>query len=212
MLHDYSSLKRFLAVDFGVEPEDFPEGEHPEWLKEETERLRSFVLLLIELAAARAWSQSMFAQCSPNNFAGVLHTDRPRARQLFQNQKLLWESVLKAEQCVKHNKLAKNVAMVVSERLAEVAWNQMQLAREVYVLCCQNSWDADVTGIQQAARDLFGGPWNTKYDLEDTFAHLASINRTYSQATPMNKPLSIYLGGLNYWGLTVFIKFEYNII
>ena len=179
----------FLSVDAGITPEDMLND--CAWLDEETERLKSFVSLLVELASSRAWSQSQFVNCAPNNFACVLHRDREIAQQFFNHHKSIWQAVLLAEQCLVHKKLKANVAAIVQERLNDVAWNRLQLARETYVFCCQKQFNADSLEVQETAAELFGVPWNTKYDLEDCFAHLASVNRTHSQATPMNRLLSL---------------------
>lgn len=161
-----------------------------DWLRDECQRLEAYVTMLIELASSRAWSQSFFVNCAPNNFVGILHEDRTIAKQLLEFQKRVWDAVLHAEQLVKHpQKIKKDVQLELKARLADVCWNQMQLAREIHVECCRSQWNSEDTSLRDAARDLHGGPCNTKLDLEDCFAHLSSVGKTSSKSTPMNKSL-----------------------
>ena len=186
-LHKTEDLGRFLTIDAGFQQEQ--EGDLPEWLSMETDRLESFLVLLVELASARTWSQMQYTNCFPHCFAGVLHDHKPTAKQLLAHQKKVFEAILTAEPIVSgQEKVAKDIQKQVLARMHDICWNQLQLAREIYVECARADFQVDDKNIQLLARRIFGNPYNTKFDLEDAFAHLTSIAKLSSLATPMSKP------------------------
>ena len=163
------------------------------WLADEKRRLTDFFTLLIELASARAWSQIQFATCQPNGLAACLNPNRAIGQQMIDWSKRIWKAVLAAESLVETNKLPNTVKKELKKILLyDVCWNQLQIARECYLICEKASWDANHPDIQRMAKQMFGGPANTKYTLEDLFAHLTSVGKLSSLATPMNKPLGTY--------------------
>lgn len=160
-----------------------------QWLRDETELLESYVSLLVELASARSWSQMVFTNNLPLAFAGVFHEDPRSAAQLLQYQKRIWEAVLKAETMASDTTVPKRIREELKERLYDVSWNQLQVSREIYVQCAKSNWEVGDPKIKELSRMCFGGPCNTKADLEDLFAHLASIAKMSTLATPMSKCL-----------------------
>lgn len=161
------------------------------WQLEEQKRLTSFFDLLVELASARAWSQILFSTLVPNSLSGVLSMNAAARKTALKYLKETWDAVLAAEDFVQRkDKANAALRMQVKGKLAELAWNQLQLAREIYAVCALDDWKADGPNVQAMARALFQGPANTKYDLEDAFAHLASVSKTTTQSTAMNKRLA----------------------
>lgn len=194
-----------VSGDFLDLGENDLDQEIPAWIQEETERLQTYVRLLVELASARSWSQIMFVNCCPNNFVGVLHEDPRVAEQLSNHQKSIWEGVLLAEQHVhdKALKTPKDVAQELKLRLEDVCWHELQLGREIYITCAAANWRKDHPSVVELAQRIFSVPWNTKFDLEDLFAHLASLSKMTSLATAMSKCFDsnhqinyVLLGGL----------------
>ena len=106
------------------------------------------------------------------------------------HQKRVFEAILTAEPIAfGREKVAKDIQKQVVARMEDICWNQLQLAREIFVECARADFQVDDKNIQLLARRIFGNPYNTKYDLEDAFAHLTSIAKLSSLATPMSKPL-----------------------
>ena len=164
---------------------------HP-WVAEEKERLTDFWMLLVELASSRCWSQMVFVNVPPYSLAAVLHTDRQVGQQILTHQKLMWESILQAEALVyqQNPKVSKAVMTEVNQRLLDISLHSFQIAREVFILCQQCNWDVGEEGIQTMAHRLFGGHCETKYTLEDLFAHLASVQKASHPTRPLNKCLA----------------------
>ena len=188
-LHDVSQLGNFISVDMTGDTSAVEELKEP-WLIDEKQRLTNFFSLLVECASARAWSQMMFTNCLPNSFAAAKHDHAPTAGRLLQNIQRVWESVLLAESIVVGKRDATmEVKKGVKERLNDICWNQLQLSREIYVECARANWNVHDAKVQLLADRLYGSPYNTKYDLEDAFAHLTSVGKMTSLATGMNKSL-----------------------
>ena len=192
-LHQPEALEKFISVDVRGDLSDPGENdmdqEPPPWIQEETERLQTYVRLLVELASARSWSQFMFVNCCPNNLVGLLHEDPRVAQQLSNYQKSIWEGVLLAERYV-HDKslnIPKDLAKELNLRLEDVTWHELQLSREVFIICSAAGWDCTDPKVVELAKRIFSVPWNTKFDLEDLFAHLSSLSSMSSLATAMGK-------------------------
>ena len=197
-LHSPDALQTFITVGVGGGDPAENDEEPAAWIQDETSRLEIFVRLLIELASARAWSQMMYTNCQPNSFVGILHPQQTLAKQLFTHQHGVWEGVLHAEKCL-HDpdlspKIGKDIKKELEKRLDDVCWHELQLAREIFIVCASCDWDISNHDVLQLARRIFGVPWNTKFDLEDLFAHLASVSKMTSLATAMGKPLALNNG------------------
>ena len=204
-LHSPDDLRHFITVDLGgQDPEPDGVGFESPWIKEETSRLESFSRLLIELASARSWSQMMYTNNSPNCFVGVLHPTL--GQQLLNHQKSLWEAILLAERFVHDpsQKIEKHIKRELEKRLEDVCWHELQLAREVFITCASSEWDASNPTVVALAQRIFGVPVNTKFDLEDLFAHLTSVSKMSSLATPMSKHLDFRGIGL---AVDIFLSF-----
>lgn len=183
-IHDSEALGTFLTVDIIGDP--VMEAQEP-WLVEEVERLNNFTYLLVELASARAWSQIGFTNIMPFPFAAALHETPQVAEQLLRNTQEIWTAILQAERYVDDPEKPKALRDAVKKRLSDLCWNRMQLSREAYVTFAKGNWDPNEKNIKEFTMRLFGGQANTKYDLEDLFAHLVSVSKMSSQATAMGK-------------------------
>lgn len=160
----------------------------PEWFSDEKERLNEAFLVASEIAADRSWNQMLFATCLPSTFAGILLDDALKAQRHLQFIHTVWDAVLKAEDMVLSADATKRSFM--TDLLSDVAWNQMQICREIYVMGCQCQWQLTFGNddiLRSLAMYMHGCPCKKKFDLEDAFAHLASVSKMTSLATPMNK-------------------------
>lgn len=190
-IHDADAISKFITLG-DINDSDMTSNPTDTWVLEEKERLGDFWTLLIELASSRCWSQMVFVNVPPYSLAAVLHTDRQVGQQLLTHQKVMWEAILQAEALVYQQKpnVPKAVMTEVNQRLLDVSLNSFQIAREVCVLCQQCNWDVGEEGIQIMAHQLFGGHCETKYTLEDLFAHLASVQKASHPTRPLNKCLA----------------------
>ena len=192
--HDHAMIKQFTTGDFStVSGDDIkPVDELEPWMQDEVDRIKNFFELLIELASSRAWSQMMFVSCFPYGLAAVLHEDRKVADQMLSHQKAGFQAILRAEDVVinGHEKVTPINKAELVNRLSDISFQNFQLSRELYQFCEQCDWDSQHPELRQMMRLLFGGPCETKYNLEDLFAHLASASKMSSQATAMNKSLT----------------------
>lgn len=186
-LHSEEVLRQFLSIDVVGDPYEHMDNEP--WLLDETELLNNYVCLLVELASARSWSQIMFTNNMPLAFAGASHSSPAVADQLLKHQRRIWESILKAETAVSDPSISRSIRTELKKRLEDISWNQLQVSREVFLQCAKSNWDPSDHNVLQLCHRLFAVPCNTKCDLEDLFAHLVSVAKLSSLATPMSKPL-----------------------
>ena len=190
-IHDPNVVGKFITIEVGS-VDSPPEDEDEPWIAEEIQKIKTYMMLLIELASARSWSQIMYSNCSPNNLASIFHPDQRVAQQLLNLNRTVWTGVLAAEGIVygRDPAVPKDLKAEVRKRLCnDVCWNQLQLAREAFIICDRAGWVVGDPLVQQLGHRMFGVPANTKFDLEDLFAHLASVSKTSSLATPMSKSL-----------------------
>ncbi|CAJ1372311.1 unnamed protein product, partial [Effrenium voratum] len=168
----------------GSIPQDSPIKQEP-WFQEEKKKLNNFWSLVTEHAAARCWSQSFFTMCQPNSVAACLHKDPETAKRALRMQKRIWEAVLAAEKAVDSKTTPGPIKTELEKRLVDISWHRLQISREICAMCEHTGWT--VEAVREQALYLFGGPANTKYDLEDLFAHLQSVARATNLPTAMNK-------------------------
>ena len=211
-------LKSFDAMcdkhaleSFGVTTDGPREAitELDEWHIEEKGKLKTFFTLLTELAAARCWSQVQFSILIPNTLAGVLSEHDGRARGSLSATREVWNAILKAEE---FTKVRGQVALknLVGARLTDLCWNRLQIARESYLVCQKDQWRHTGPNIRELALAMFSGPATTKFDLEDGFAHLSSVAKTTTQATPMNKRLGVsFFINMSIWRFTRWVRWWY---
>ena len=129
--------------------------DHPvaseQWFCDEMSRVQDFWNALIDISAARCWSQMQFSICSPNNLVAALHSDEPTARSALSLQKKVWEAVLQAEQAVKRHDLPKCIRSEINARLQDVAWHNLQCAREAFLVCQSGNWEPKDSEIKTLA-------------------------------------------------------------
>ena len=159
------------------------------WFMDEVAKLQKFWRLLLELASARSWSQVQFTTCQPNAMAVVLLKNTAAAQAGLDAIKLTWDAVISAERAAASDSNVKSATRdALRAVLQDLAWNRLQPARECLLECIRGKWLVTDGGIQKQAESLFSGPANTKWELEDLFAHLASVARATNLPTAMNKP------------------------
>ncbi len=187
-LHDENILRTFLTCDASGSSLALGENDNKEqWLIEESQSLQGYFDMIVELASARAWSQMLFTTCLPHAFVGAGHKSKQVATQLMKHQKRIWEAVLAAEQLLLQRDYPKKPKASLNALMIDLAWNQIHIAREIFVVCSKNNWSVDAREVKEFVQRLFGAPFNTKFDLEDLFAHLASLSKMTTLATPMGK-------------------------
>ena len=196
LIHDSRALQAFnvTASMSATIVQDGDALESESWFLQETEQVATFWKLLVEISSARSWSQIQFTTLQPSALAVVLspdHGPNSFAQQALDQQRDTWLAVVKAERATASNskQLPPNAKNALSSVLQEMAWNRLQIAREAMVEAMSAGFQATDANLQQQARCLFNGPAQTKFDLEDLFAHLASVARSTNLPVAMNKPL-----------------------
>lgn len=169
-------------------------GQHYEVDTTEIELLNKYAVLAIEICSARCWSQSQYTIVLPNVFS-LVHHETPQERQRgIRLVKKIWDAVLKAEEFVYGDgMMAADTKDALKQILKDMAWNNTQVTRELYLVCNQAAWQADHAEVRQLAWYLFSSPANTKHFLEDTFGHLADVVKRFARNFKMSKNLSLYL-------------------
>ena len=77
-----------------------------------------------------------------------------------------------------------------ARKLPKVMWTTRR-GCGVQSLQLSRGWNANHEIIQEVALAMTGCPQNTKYDLEDGFAHLSSLSKLSNLSTAMNKSLEL---------------------
>ena len=189
LIHSSSALQAFnITTCQSAEPIQDSDDERDEpWFKDECVKVEGFWKLLTELASARAWSQVQFQVCQPNALAVVLHGDTVLGQQGLRQQEAVWAAVIAAERAVATGSSSPpTVQESLKHVLQDLGWNR----RECLLVCTGAGWVAGDPEVQTQARCIFSGPAQTKWELEDLFAHLASVARSSNLPTAMNKHLA----------------------
>ena len=189
LAHSPAALRKFGVTVAERSAAPPPDAELPAWVMEDKKTLAEFWELLLELASARAWSQVQFTICQPCSFVSALHRDTALADRSLQEHRRVWEAVLKAERAVAGH-LPPRKKEALTALLHNLAWNRLQLAREVFLVGTEGGWSSRDAQIREQAAVMAKGPTTTKFDLEDLFAHLVHVGRSSNSNTPMNKQLA----------------------
>ena len=164
-----------------------------EWFQQEVQNLMDLWAYLLALASTRTWSEIQHAVLCPQMIACASHTNRQAARAGMDRQRRIWEAVLRAEDVTLNG--AGDVGgadrKALGAMLNDAAFNRLHFARECAVHCKQAGWDPDYEDIKQLNRAMYSKPLNSKFDLEDTFAHLAAVHKLSTKATQFNKNLGL---------------------
>ena len=191
-IHEFRSIASFATLASSYEelgPNDLQE----QWFLNEKQKLAEYWELLCEFASARCWSQTLFTTTIPNSFAAILHDNEVIAQQHLDLVRNTWNAVLKAERIAVAVDTPRKVKDALKKILADhVVWNRLQISRELLLCCQQGGWTTTNQEIRNTAFGLFANPANTKFDLEDVFAHLASTGRLATMATPFSKNLVVH--------------------
>ena len=119
LLHDPDVFER-LGMFRGTQADVLPEEP---WVQEEMALCDMLFNMIVEVAAARAWSQAMFRVMLPQLCAGLLHENQETAQRLCNFMRQVSEAVLEAENVVGNRTLA--------ACLSDMAWHKTQAAREL---------------------------------------------------------------------------------
>ena len=191
LIHDPAALRRFGISISALAPAAAAENplHEAEWFLDERRKIKEFFDLLIEVAAARSWSQVQFSVCQPEALAVVLHADQHLSEIALREQRQVWRAVLRAEHLLANGALEEADAAALKSLMQDLAWNNLQVARESYLVAEQCAWRPSDTRFRAQVSALLGGPCQTKFELEDLFAHLASVARASNLPVAMNKRL-----------------------
>ncbi|CAE7563238.1 unnamed protein product [Symbiodinium sp. CCMP2592] len=189
LIHEREALQRFnvtTSVSTSILEEDDDLAKEP-WFLEESELVDTFWKLLVELASARSWSQVQFSTIQPCALAIALSPDNgpnSLAQKLLHEQRDTWNAVLKAERsAASDSKLDPGVRSALNQVLCDLGWNRLQVSREAMLECTAANWKVSDQRVLETARCLFAGQAQTKYHLEDLFAHLVSVARASNLPT-----------------------------
>ena len=179
-----------------IEPNDPDPIRDEHWFQAEKKRLADFWSLLCELASARVWSQTLFSTCIPNLFAGILTDDQELSKRYMLLIRNTWQAIILAESLIspRADRASAKVKKALQKTLKYVGWHELTVSRELFAVCEAAQWDPQDSQVQLLVKLLFGSPCNTKFDLEDCFAHLASVAKLSTLATPFNRrPVTLLL-------------------
>ena len=179
MLHDSSVLEKLHLTLAEADDSSIP--------PEEEITLERFYSYVLELASARSWSQSLYSTCLPNFFAGIFHEKQALRDTCMTRVKELWKCVLEAEAFVRNPREDAAVRQAVAGILADMAWNRLQISRELLAVIRQGQYDTSDYETRRLAFLLFGTHANTKFCLEDKFGHLADLSARGARQSKMSK-------------------------
>lgn len=198
-LHDHQALRYFISVDCPKSDVPMDELVNESWFIQEKAKLAEFWEIGFQMAAARCWSQVLFTTCVPNCCAAILHKNRHLAQQHLELVHKTWDAVLLAENMShESSELSKSTERKTKEALKtlllHLGWNKLQISREILGTGVAEGWKLTIGGqLEHICHSLFAHPANTKHDLEDCFAHLASVAKLSTMATPLGKYLGLGL-------------------
>eukprot|EP00439_Symbiodinium_sp_Y106_P014823 s7544_g2.t1 len=194
LLHDRDLRVELKQIQLGSGPlhAELPDSsvlEAQEWFRDEQKNLNELWFYLLEVVSKRAWGQVQHATLFPQLLASALSDDKRAAAASMSAAERTWDAILRAEEIQHHGAGSISAASRVSlgRIMNDMAFNRQSFARECAVVCQQARWQHDYKDVQDLARSLYAKPLNTKFDLEDCFAHLSSVQQLTSKATPFNK-------------------------
>ena len=182
MIHDAEILDRLHITLSHVDAANVEE--HEEIV------LQRFYDLVIEISAARCWSQTLYTTCLPNFFAAIHHVDMAERKACMQQVRDVWTAVLAAEEYLRSVDANAEVKKALAGILADAAWHKLQVSRELLAVCRQGGFDPADEETRRLAWLLFASPANTKFTLEDRFGHMADIASRFSRQFRMSKQLA----------------------
>ncbi|CAK8995796.1 unnamed protein product [Durusdinium trenchii] len=150
-------------------------GQHYEVDTTEIELLNKYAVLAIEICSARCWSQSQYTIVLPNVFS-LVHHETPQERQRgIRLVKKIWDAVLKAEEFVYGDgMMAADTKDALKQILKDMAWNNTQVTRELYLVCNQAAWQADHaedelkwTRLEPTANDFTRCVGQTRFSVDE---------------------------------------------
>ncbi|CAE7444521.1 unnamed protein product, partial [Symbiodinium necroappetens] len=198
-LHSEELLQKlhFTLQPLGTQPEAAKMGA---WAAEQMDTLATFTSYSLELAACHAWANAIYCVCLPHAFACVQHRSQHERAAGLTRIREVWGAVLRAEHWLQDPSLPAHVKLGLKDLLQDVAWNQWQLAREVYAACTTENWDSGSEELQDFSFLVFSG-WSKFFymtcvpsqddlewpRLEPTYEDfLAAVNRRAALCKPDN--------------------------
>ena len=197
LIHNMDNLEK-LGLSM---PDSLPRGvdqlvdnELP-WLADQRSTLKKFHEYTMQLSSFRAWSQVQFSTLVPQLLAGVHHVDRAQRISALGKLRTTWDAVLAAEAVVYrhagHEDTPVTLHKMLSKLLDDVAWHRLQLSREIYSVAAAGNWSVDDQQLRLLSFLLWARPVQTKFVLEDIFAHLGDVAARHNKNQTMQRCLIV---------------------
>ena len=195
-MHDSENLRK-LTVTLPT-PDMHAVDASEDFVARDKDLLQKLFRFSYELASIRCWSQMQFAVQIPHLLAMVHHENHDLRWEAMERADTTWQAFLLAERLVHVDKDPQALRKGgLQDCLKEAAWHQLQLARESYCICRNAHWDPRDAELRLFSWLMYGRPANTKFMLEDVFAHLADISRRHAKNETMQRCLEPQVGSLH---------------
>ena len=170
-----------------------PDDSHPDDSEAES-NLALFLRFIVELSSSRVWSQIQFSMLIPQLLAILWHESQDVRKEGLQQAHRIWQAILDAEAIVYDRPTAPQLPAAVKKCLAkcltDIAFNQLQIARESYSVCRAADWSPNDPELRLFSHRLFARPCSTKSFLEDVFAHLSDLSKRHAKGMTMQRCLA----------------------
>ncbi|CAE7767922.1 unnamed protein product [Symbiodinium necroappetens] len=145
-------------------------------------------LVLLELAAARTWSQVMFTYTPPYCLASIFGDAAAGHWSLEWLQRL--DAGLAVAQRIRRTSPDTPVATALKGLLRDLWWHATPLSLELLQCARDAHFDKNDANLRLLCFGMYAGPSNTKHSAEDVFAHLTHVQqRSQKGLQRMSKPL-----------------------
>ncbi|CAE7413302.1 unnamed protein product [Symbiodinium sp. CCMP2592] len=152
-----------------------PAAMDEEWVQRDAAILEEAWLVLLELAAARTWSQAMFTFTPPYLLATIF------GEAAAGQWSLAWLKRLDAGLAVAHRIRRTSpdtpVATALNDLLRDLWWHSTPICLEILQCARDAQYDKNDDNLRILGFGLFAGPSNTKHSAEDVFAHLTHVQQ-----------------------------------
>ena len=145
------------------------------------ERAQKYMRLVGFHLSVTGWSSMIHSATCPDMFAGLLIEDAAKAQGLMWNRiRVLWLALRTAVKITQQPTHPMYKFMV--QLLDDLAYHRFQINLEIFILSLRCEWVASSPSVQQAVRETYTMPANTKDFLEDIFNELkAEVQRIKSK-------------------------------
>ena len=139
------------------------------WVTEEKEISTRLVELVKNVAIRVCWSYIIFSVVMPAQSAMILHPDASKRQQCADDMIAIKKAVLAAIEF--QGKHAGRIQKLMERLLQDISFHNMGIVRIIWALLEDGrGWVSE--HLTEFCRRLHGGPFSTKYTLEDAFASL----------------------------------------